>query len=566
MVAIGVGLFLQVASAVSQQREDELLREARSAQERFESVRRINLPRTPSDPGQSCHAHIGRYCFWSEWDEPEKHSDPPPEPEVIVRARDRLMHVLDSALIAIPTNAWLHGQRARYLIEAGRASRARELASANHCGAERWWCAALEGLALHVTERYRAADSVFAIALDSMPPAQRCAWLDLRKLVTRALSREMERATCAEREALAGRLWLLSQPTWTTPGNDLRTEHLARHTMAEIQASSAIAHGMRFADDSRELMVRYGWSEWFTRSDPPHGLSTSPGVRVTGHGREPSFAFFPDVPSLARVPTIAATAWDFRDSLARARYAPRHVRGAYELPHQLARVLRGDSMEITVAYAVTDPRLAHDSLASHIVVLYDDLKRAGTAELTADRARGILRIIVPRDTVIASLEVRGDSTMRVARARYTVAPLACARVCVSDIVLFDGEKRTDSTDLTSALASALTKPRHSVRQPLGVYWEAYGGIDTSGVEVSLMVTPRSPSRMRRIATALRLAREQSPIRLRWRAAPQVGTAIAAESVVLRLPHAARGGYRVVLTLKSPDGTAVTSSREIELTP
>jgi hypothetical protein len=70
--------------------------------------------------------------------------------------------------------------------------------------------------------------------------------------------------------------------------------------------------------------------------------------------------------------------------------------------------------------------------------------------------------------------------------------------------------------------------------------------------------------MRRIATALRLTRAQSPIRLRWRTTPQ--GAVAAESVVLRLPEEARGKYRVVLTIDPAAGRAVTSSREIELVP
>ena len=556
MVVLGLALLLQAGS----EQPDDALREARSAQSRFETIRRAHLPREPSSGGQRCHAVVGRYCYLSDGDED---LDPPAEADATVRARADLIAVLDRAIAAHPTNAWLHGQRTRYLLEAGDASRAIEHASS--CRAERWWCSALEGLALHVAKRYRAADSVFAIALDSMPPAQRCEWTDLRRLVARPLQRQLERATCEGREALATRLWTLAQPMWMTPGNDLRTEHFARHTMADIQTSSAIAHGMRFSNDSRELMVRYGWSEWFTRSDRPQGLSSVPAIPVTGHSRDPSFAFFPGVESLAELPRLSASSWDFRDSLARARYAPRHLRGAVDLDHQLARVLRGDSMVIAVAYHVTDARLAKDFLSAHVIALHDGQLRAGTsAEVASDRARGILRISVPTDTVIASLEVWGDSTERMARARYTVDPIVCGRLCVSDIVLFDGDQRTADMNLDAALTHAIIGDRHSVRRPLGVYWEAYGAMDSAGAEVSLMVTPARPGRLRRIATALRLSRAQSPIRLRWRTTPQ--GAIAAESVILRLPDAARGTYRVVLTIDPVDGRAVTSSREIELVP
>jgi hypothetical protein len=73
------------------------------------------------------------------------------------------------------------------------------------------------------------------------------------------------------------------------------------------------------------------------------------------------------------------------------------------------------------------------------------------------------------------------------------------------------------------------------------------------------VTPIEMSRARRMAVALRLARQQSPVALRWQATPR-----RAESVVLRLPSGARGKYRVVLTIDPSNGPAVTSTREIEL--
>ena len=48
---------------------------------------------------------------------------------------------------------WIAGQRVRYLLEAGDEDGA--VAAARACRAERWWCAALEGLALHEAQRFR---------------------------------------------------------------------------------------------------------------------------------------------------------------------------------------------------------------------------------------------------------------------------------------------------------------------------------------------------------------------------------------------------------------------------
>jgi len=138
----------------------------------------------------------------------------------------------------------------------------------------------LEGLALHSGEHYAAADSVYTLALSEMPEAQRCEWLDVRLLVSEPLKRVLDRAGCAERARLADRLWTLSQPLWSTRGNDLRTEHFARLTMAAILPKSANAHGMPWGDDNRELLLRYGWAEWFTRYESGYSAFASPTKRA----------------------------------------------------------------------------------------------------------------------------------------------------------------------------------------------------------------------------------------------------------------------------------------------
>jgi hypothetical protein len=51
---------------------------------------------------------------------------------------------------------------------------------------------------------------------------------------------------------------------YSVSNSDLFTEHLARVTRARIAEHSAGPDGEAWADDQRELMVRYGWPRWYS--------------------------------------------------------------------------------------------------------------------------------------------------------------------------------------------------------------------------------------------------------------------------------------------------------------
>jgi hypothetical protein len=547
-----LALLLQVASPAPT--DARMLRDARTAQVRFEGLRRMNLPRDRRGGSAGrCDAQIGRYCYWYDSTE----SSAVPEPKRITDARLRLLAFLDSAAAREPADPWIAGQRVRYLIEGGRADDA--VAVARACRADRWWCEALEGLALHVSQRYAAADSVFAKALRNMPESQRCEWHDLRLVADDRLSREIGRADCAGRVMLADRIWTLSQPLWSTHGNDLRTEHFARLTMAAVLARSANAHGMAWGEDSRQLLLRYGWAEWYTRHTTGVYLNETPGV--LGHDREPSYYFFPEAESMHSTPRLTSSSWRLRDPIARTRYAPRHVKRVTELPHQLARFSRsdGDSMLIVVAFAITDTTLVRDSLMARLAVY-----RGAAVQLSDSVATRTLTMVVPRDTMIASIEVTGARSRNAARARYTVDPLTCAGWCVSDLLLFDASGYAgDSLEL--ALPHALTATHIAVGRPLAVLWETDGSSGPSPAWISLTVEPLRVGAGRRLATWLHLADKPATLRLQWPATLQSGR--RSQSVALRLPPKARGRYRMTMSIQPASAlTALTSSREIELTP
>lgn len=556
-------VLLQMSAAIPD--AGRIQRDAKRAQARFETFRRSHLPwdRFGSPGVGQCDAHIGRYCYWYD----STQSVVVPEPKLIAAGRNGLIAMLDSAAALNPADGWIAGQRIRYLIEGGRTDDA--LNAARQCRAEAWRCAALEGLALHVAQRFTEADSVFVVALRAMPVGQRCEWLDLGRLTEGRLEREISRASCAEREMLAHRLWELSEPFWSEPGNDLRTEHFARHTMGAILTGSANAHAMSWGADSEELLVRFGWAEWFTRQrDDIGGLATSP--RVTGHDREPSYNFLAAVPSIRSVPRITDSSWRFRDQLARTRYAPRYLKRLVNLSHQLARFPRGDSMLVTVSYRIADTALSRDSVSTWLINKRTADGRLETADRrreTADRrGRGVLSGLVARDTFVTSIEVRGSQTKKAARARYTIDPLTCHHQwCLSDLLIFDTAGVSRAKHVDSLLVHASPDTRYSSRTPLGVFWEIEG-IEgpPETVWLNLTVSPRRVSFVRKVATRLRLAHELAPVRLRWQATLTLPR--EAQHVVLRLPHNARGAYRVLLAVEPPNVPALTASRDIELIP
>ncbi|MEQ9569716.1 MAG: hypothetical protein RLN75_05955, partial [Longimicrobiales bacterium] len=149
---------------------------ARDAQGRFERERVRRVPRDRAGfSGGACDERVGRMCMFlegrSDWWWPERE-----DPE-LTAARDRLIEALADAARHAPGDPWIVGQRVVYLGEAGRWGEA--LRAARDCGlraAERWWCDALEGLALHVTGRYEESEDAFDRALAAMEPEEAARW------------------------------------------------------------------------------------------------------------------------------------------------------------------------------------------------------------------------------------------------------------------------------------------------------------------------------------------------------------------------------------------------------
>src|SRR3989441_1602363 len=125
-----------------------------------------------------------------------------------------------------------------------------------------------------------------------MPEEERCRWSDITPLLDDKLADRYRQLDCASRAAFEKRWWWLAQPLYSVAWNDRRTEHLARQTMVRIEQGRRTTFGLYWANDLRDVLLRYGWPTWWTREPPTASLFvTEPNV--TGHDPSPAFQFTP---------------------------------------------------------------------------------------------------------------------------------------------------------------------------------------------------------------------------------------------------------------------------------
>ena len=531
----------------------DVRKRALRAQTRFEQVRRMNLPVQYTAASQACDARIGRFCQWNEED-----SNPPKEPRPIRQARDALLRALDTAAARSPADDWIAGQRIRYLLEAGRDSAA--VKAAGECAATAWWCHALRGLALHEAGAKAASDSAFNRALAAMPERERCRWTDMTMLLDDAQRKRYGKVGCGRREELAARLWWLADPFLGVPGNDRQTEHYSRHVMSRILDGTRAGYDVRWGSDLRELVLRYGWSRYWTVS-PGTGLETSRGT-ISGHEASPNYHFFPASLKIDSAAYIGDSTWSLRDQYAAERYSPRMAGVVRELSPQIAVFRRGDSLQVVAAYDVSrDTVFSGGAVHSMLVLARDERDDPLVSELTL--ARGWHSATVDASPRVLSLETWSPEKKRGARLRQGLwlPRRAPNSIAVSDILLFDASP--DAIDLASILPHTLGSLTVASDRKLGLYWEAYGlARPDSALPVSLTLT-RMEGRLRRLAEAIGLGKRSSPLSIAWRETPSMG-GIASRSVVLDLSLIPRGRYKLKLELTPSGSPPVTSTRTIEI--
>ena len=565
----GAALLLALPQGYSRQRaplsapipaadSQRIVRRVRSAQSDFEAFRRLRLPigfRT-SDP---CEIRVGRYCYWRGDEADEK--PPPPELPAIRDRRAALIQVLDSASSVLPGDAWIAGQVVRYLVEIDSVDSAM-LAAKENCRAGPAWCHALAGYAAHTGARFAIADSEFTLALASMDAAERCRWLDISDLISDDLAKRFESLDCDGRSRLALRALRMGAPLYAVSTTDLLTEHLSRMTRARIAEHSAGPDGESWADDERELMVRYGWPRWYSRTQPEFGSQAAPSI--IGHDVGMPYDFIPSLTVLEHLSQTNQQDWHLDEPRAAFGYAPSYARRMHDLPSQIARFRRGDSTLIVASWdARRDTTLIGRSLEAALVIWANDSSRA-IARNTVAGVTGNLLVASVVDSGLVSLELLAKQDHHAARVRVGVGSGAHGRVSVSDLLLYSPTPGP-SDDLESVRDRAYTSDVIPPSRELGVYWETYG-LRASGepVEVTLTLQQIGVGWMRRAAERLHFADPTTGLRIHWQEVPQQANGIAGRGVRVDVSRLRGGRYRMQVTVNAVGENPVIATREIDV--
>jgi hypothetical protein len=535
----------------------QVLHRARAAQHDFEWVRRINLPYENESGTTRCDERIGRYCYWYQ----PFSSLTPREPAVVGRARARLLQQLAAAGERVPGDGWIVGQLVRYLAEQGELEFA--VSTAQGCRSTRWWCDALEGFARHTAQDYEGADSAFGRALREMPRQERCHWIDLSTLLDEG-RREYQKLSCPERQSVGERIWWLARPRYSQPGNDIRTEHYSRHTLAILLEDAETPDGVPFGDDTRELIVRYGWpTHWSRGYDRPGRLEQPP---IFGHERSPSFWLLPEPALIEPWADVTKVHWDPSRTRPSARHALAYAAGFAPIERvQLARFRRGDTTLSVAAFDLTsDSIFATHPSDVRLAVVRDPETPAEIERVAAVGPRGVLIVRSVWRPAVLSLEVLGVDTARAARARAMAAPdPAGTPGGLSDLLLLSPVEALPRS-LETALPQALSSMVVRTGQRVGLYWEMYDRPDTSTpaeVAVTVMKAKAKGDELYPLGRPWCPYMAESPVRLRWREERGAHPAGPARAVMLDLRALSRGRYMVSVQTRAGERPTACSTRE-----
>ena len=535
---------------------------ARAAQAQFEQYRRSNLPESRSSRGGgSCDEQVGRFCYWYDESEPP----PPRELDRVRQARARLIGVLDTAANLDSGSRWVASQRVRYLAEAGRAKDA--VAAALACRAAGSMCGTLVGFAYHEAGDYVRADSAYRATLRTMSREERCEWEDVSLLLDAEMMPRYREQQCGDTARLAfeRRVWWLARPLFSTAANDARTEHYARVTMARMLAEASSAHEGGFDEDERELLLRYSWPRFWSRSGGGFG---GRGSSVVGHEPTPAYPYLPNAFVFDNPVNTDSLRWTTRPGVVHARYAPAYATPLLRLEHQSALFRRGDSSLVVLAYDLrSDSALARASDVQAALVLTRGEESDATIVRVPDKSRGVITAHSVWAPLLMSAEVTSPTVRRSARARYGIKPpyAVGVRVSLSDLLLFEPYGA-----LPASLDEVMPhmKPTLHVRgdRKLGFYWEAYGtnpGGETMGVSVT--VAPEvtdEPTKAQRLKRALGAWKEAKSVIVQVQDVSARGRTMSPRAVEVDISTLTPGPYLVELEIEVAKQYRVRAERRI----
>lgn len=542
----------------------------------------------------------------------------------IAKEREKLIQMLARAQAESPLDEWITGQHLRFVLD--QDSPARTIATARECRTARVWCLELLGLAFERADSLLAADSVFRLAsalrlrAEGASPAS-CTDTDALMLLPQETRPVVAGMSCSNQQQFTDQLWWLSDPLWSSAGNERYVAHRARQT--HIALRSTLGRDERYVwaasgggAAQRELILRYGWPSYTYWPGGPFEEELS--VLRETHARiwtpAPPYAareYRPDRQAMLPTRTTHQAPWDLTPDQWQTS-APAGVsldawwpREHAAISERLATLPNGQDAQwrrdSTILYAIAtdDPRTGADrrgfdatlvasTSQSDIRIVAQASVASGTpirmsAELApTPQMIGLEARAVPPTTRRSQSESRTAPSSTWYRTRFGIKPPPALHQMSSEVLALSSpvfvslpegndEAPTDPSRVLAQMAGSLTF--HNAER-VGVYWEAYGFPVGDTVDVRLIVARNDLSNgARRVGERLGVVAERrDSLTIAWREPNQrlstpIATAVmptTSRAITLNVRDLAAGSYRLLVEMRRPDGRAARSERVFEL--
>ena len=476
--------------------------------------------------------------------------------------REPLIRDLERLAPHAGNSAWLFRQRVGYAVRNGEYDRAATIAAT--CSEREWWCLSLRGFTAHLLGPGSGIPD-FEAALRLAPRETACSWKDVSALlgITSAepqLLYNPRRAdtappACVHDDEFLRRLWWLSDPLWSAPGNPRYAEHFARHIVAQMHED--------VSDLMRAGTRATGWAWRATTETIRKGPGNS---RRVGHCVRDvpmpdcvilyvngGYSFMPDVATLQDLTASTDADWAVEWDRGDERMIPREE--WINLEHQTVVLRRGEAGIMHAAARLTNAFRRAQPLQVSLVLgrIHDQNARVIPAEIDQGFA---FRATAEFDTAayLASIEVSGGKLVGRVRHGLRAPVLDRNGFGISSLALVDAGYEAGQSDLTGALLPSLTMRREKV----GVYFEVYGARGDEVLSMQITGAVEAARFGERIGTALGL-RSSAPVDVKWseEARPDAD-GIARKFLVVDLSPLRPGQHRLELTVRTATGFATTS--------
>jgi hypothetical protein len=589
LVALGCALAAPTSAQVVSEPVDTTVAEpdpgdvrgaARAAQARYEIRRTRHLPRSFGGSSGPCDETVGRFCSWYG----EGNWVPEPEAPEIDVLRSALLAELDSLQAHAPGDGWILGQRVWYRAERGQWTEA--LGVASSCGPpqETWWCSALTGLALHGLGRWTEAERAFDVALYEMDVERAWAWRVPARAVDgdgRGLLDALRTAPADSVTHVLDRLWALANPLHLVDGNDRKTAHFARWTVATLRDGARTAYGISWGRDLEELLVRHGWEIGWQREIAPLQAERD---RVIGRKHPDGRDYLPPGSVLADPASSTSGSHVAGRARPRSLYAPPYAPVVLPIDGQIAVFPRGRTFVLVATHELPadTTRRTRDGIARPWSDPGDQaelpdraglyLLDAGSGEVVQSIATegesGALRIEGGAGRHVLSVEVWSPSRRRAGRYRQGLVhtPVPEDIPVLSDILLV-GVEDGPPESLDEAVARAAIRPSVREGDGVGIAWEVTGlGFRAETLAFDLSVERVDRNLVQRLGGLLGLSRPARPLSLRWEEGGPVEPGPVFRAVDLDVPGLEPGRYEVRLQLETAGREPVTATRLFDVLP